>query len=40
MYVVIKQSQLNGIEIKYVTIKLVDEKKLILHYMKQAILYE
>ena len=40
MYDVINQSKLNGIEIKYVTIKLVDEKKMILHYMNQSILYE
>jgi hypothetical protein len=40
MYAVIKQSKLNGIEIKCVTIKLVDAKKLALHYMKQDLDFE
>ena len=40
MYAVIKQSKLNGIEIKSVTIKLDDAKKLALHYMKQDLDFE
>lgn len=40
MYAVIKQSKLNGIEIKCVTIKLPDAKKLALHYMKQDLDFE
>jgi hypothetical protein len=40
MYAVIKQSKLNGIEIKCVTIKLVDAKKFALHYMKQDLDFE
>jgi hypothetical protein len=40
MYAVIKQSNLNGIEIKCVTIKLTDAKKLALHYMKQDLDFE
>ena len=40
MYAVIKQSKLNGIEIKCVTIKLADAKKLALHYMKQDLDFE
>ena len=40
MYAVIKQSKLNGIEIKCVTIKLTEAKKLALHYMKQDLDFE
>jgi hypothetical protein len=40
MYAVIKQSKLNGLEIKWVTIRLPDAKKLALHYMKQDLDFE
>lgn len=40
MYAVIKQSKLNGIEIKCVTVRLGDAKKLALHYMKQDLDFE
>lgn len=40
MYAVIKQSKLNGIEIKSVTICLSDANKLALHYMKQDLDFE
>ena len=40
MYAVIKQSKLNGIEMKCNTIKLADAKKLALHYMKQDLDFE
>ena len=40
MYAVIKQSKLNGIEIKCVTIKLTEAKKLALHYIKQDLDFE
>ena len=35
MYAVIKQSKINGIEIKCITIRLPEAKRLALHYMKQ-----
>ena len=40
MYAVIKQSKLNGIEMKCNTIKLTDAKKLALYYMKQDLDFE
>lgn len=40
MYAVIKQSKLNGVEIKCITIRLPKAKKLALHYMKEDLDFE